>query len=156
MEQRLIALIISVSIFVLYKNYCLSKVGMTVSYSKTFYRLKRKYLYTLFMVAFAIPMSIAGDTPLMFWAAAAMVLTGVAADIKRSETTYWLHIVGANAGIAIAMLSIVKDYGNWVLPGLFVAFLIYALVREIRYRTLYIEEAALYISAFSILLDIWN
>lgn len=115
METRLIALLISGLVFASYCIFNLYKFGVTKSISITYYKLQKslRWLFTVFMVSWSIPMSIAGNTPLMWFACSCMILTGVAADGRRDKMTERLHIIGVNTGIIAGYVSVWADYGYW-------------------------------------------
>lgn len=113
---QLIALFISLFVFVGYLVFCYNRFGyISYSISSTFYDFtgKLRYLYTLFMITFAFSLFIAGGTLLLYFATILMIATGVAADTRRDKLTGIIHYIGANVGILLGLLSLFIDFGLW-------------------------------------------
>jgi hypothetical protein len=120
MYFSLIAALLSIVSLLSLLVYAYIKVGMTKSISAIYDELNKLprpkgYLYTIGMWLTALPLAAAGETELFYIAGALIALTGLAADIRKSKLTEWLHIIGAWGGMAAGLMSLWYDYGMWEL-----------------------------------------
>lgn len=145
-----------VFVFLVFTGYVIKVVldaGVLKSISESFYHLepKKRWIFTLSMWGFAIPVLIVGDTPLMFFAGAGICFVGAAAAFKGDDMTMKVHVVGAVSGVALSMASLWLDFHMWYFP---VSFCICAILLflTVKNYTWWIEILAFYLVLIALLL----
>lgn len=115
--MNIILLLLSALIFISYIQRVAHFYGIQKSISESYYRLpdKYKFIFTLSLWGFAMPVLIIGNSLLMFAAASAICFVGAAAAFKDLKITKQVHMVGAYGGILLGMVSIIIDYNLWEL-----------------------------------------
>lgn len=115
----MIYLIISITIFSFYVGYTVDRYGVQKSISVTYYFLpiKQKWMFTLALVGFAIPVAIIGSTFLLFLAATLICLVATAPLFEGSKMEYYAHMFGAYVGIGLGFLSLIIDFEMYYLVG---------------------------------------
>ena len=155
METQLISLIASFFIFAGYVTYIYSKFGVLKSISKSYYELrpKNKWMFTIALWGFSIPMIIAGDTALMFLAGSAICFVGAAPAYKDSMTDK-VHVAGAVAGIVLGAAAMWINYGFWWITGLMALSAFLMSHFEIKNETWWIEITEFMFIFLGVLLSI--
>jgi len=156
MKIRLYSAIASILIFTGYIIYIRVKYGQLKSISASWYWLNssQKWLFTLALWGFTLPLSIAGNTALFFLAAGGICFTGAAADTKSLSMTEHVHTIGATGGIILGMGALLIDFHLWYIFLPFFLFSIYMIKKNIRNHTYWIETIAYYTIWIAILLNI--
>lgn len=115
MILKLFFLTLSLIIFTIYVSFILHKYGIQKSISDSYYRLKGIYqaIFTFFIWGSAVPVMIAAETPLMFFAGSLICFVGAAPAFKKTMLENTVHIVGASGGFALAFISIIHEFGFW-------------------------------------------
>lgn len=136
-------LIFSITIFSLYLGYVIDRYGVQKSISMTYYLLpvKQKYLFTLALWGFAIPVMIVGNTPLLFFAGALIGVVATAPMFQGSKMEFYMHMSGAYGGIILAYLSLIIDFQMYYFAAGVLALCIVLYKYAINY-IFYIEVAA--------------
>jgi len=154
MKARLGFAIASILIFTGYIIYARIKYGQLKSISASWYWLSssQKWLFTLALWGFSIPLAIAGDTALFFFAAGGICFTGAAGDTKSLSMTEHVHNIGATGGIILGMGALLVDFHLWYVFLSFFLFSIFMMKKNIRNHTFWIQVIAYYTISFSILI----
>lgn len=145
----------SMIVFVAYNAYIIIKYGMQDSVSATYYNLslRDRWLFSLFIWGFALPLGIAGSTPLMVAGAMVLCFVGSAPAFRNDKMELDVHMAGTIGGIALAFASLLFEHKYWFLVVIFAAGSVY-----IRYKwkhyTLYVEWLAYLLIAVGVLLAI--
>jgi len=93
------------------------KYGTQKSVSESYYRIpkKWKFVFTLVLAGFAVPIMIAGHNILIFLAGACIVFVATAPAFKSTNTERKIHMIGAVSGIAFGLLATIFIYNLWPL-----------------------------------------
>jgi hypothetical protein len=112
--------IISAAIFFTYIAFIWVRYGVQPSVSESYYCLPEKYkfVFTLVMWGFTLPLMIAANSLLMFIAGSGIFFVGAAAAFKQPMTRT-VHYVAAAVGIAFGVVWIIS-VGLWWLPLMYV------------------------------------
>jgi hypothetical protein len=149
----MIELLISFTIFTTYILVVYKKFGILKSVSDSYYHIKRKAVFTLVLWSFAIPVSIAASSPIMFFAVAGICFVGAAPAFKGWETESRVHVVGATSGIVLGLVSLWVELGLWYLPCIYAAGFLAIVLLKVKHRTWWIEIMAFYVILIGILID---
>jgi len=145
-------MIFSLTLMVGYLIYVRLRFGMTHSISATYYEIKNKWLFTIVLWGFSIPLMIVSAKPLMFLAGAAICFTGAAPGVdKKMERR--VHVGSSVAGIAIGTIALWVYYGLWWVVGIQLAFTGIAMIFQTKYHTYFIELLAVILIWASIYLN---
>jgi hypothetical protein len=142
--ENTILLLVSLVFFTGYLIYVYTHYGVTDSISLSYYSLPKNYqwLFTVMTLGYALPLMLIGHTPL-FWIAGACICFCGAAPAYRSgiplETN--VHIIGSEAGIAIAGLAMWTDLHLWFFTVILVLFTAYCVSKwnKINHHVWWIE-----------------
>lgn len=118
-------LVAFVYIINLIKNF-----GILPSVSESYYHIKHKALFTLFIWSISITMIIVGETGLMFFGGAFLSLVGAAPAI-REDFEHKVHSVGAIGGISFATVSMGIDFGLWWITATILGFAMFAIPKKL-------------------------
>jgi len=154
MNYKLIALILSFIIFTSYVAGITIKFGWLRSVSASWYYIENKWIFTLSLWGFSIPLMIAGGTALTFLAGLAICFAGAAADTKNTELTEKVHVIGAMAGIIFGMAALIIDFNLWYFVLAQLIFTIPAMKCNMRNHTFWIEIVAYYLVWLGMLIRI--
>jgi hypothetical protein len=108
-----ILIIISSLVFYSYVIFIWNKYGAQKSISQSFYCLQSKYrwLFTLFVFSFTVPLIFLTDDkvlmPVAIWLVA---LVGAASNFTGSIITKYIHMIGAIGGILLANISLILEF----------------------------------------------
>lgn len=111
--------IITLVVFHLYLAFIYLKYGRVFSISDSYYALDKNvnFLFTLYTWSYALPMAIISldlnDSPLMFFAGAAICFVGVASNYKGNLMTKNMHYRCAAIGVILGLLSIIIEFKFW-------------------------------------------
>jgi len=111
--------IITLVVFHLYLTFIYLKYGRVFSISDSYYALTEKinFLFTLYTWSYALPMAIISldinDSPLMFFAGAAICFVGVASNYKSNIMTKNMHMRCAAIGVILGLLSLIFEFKFW-------------------------------------------
>ena len=130
-------------VFVSYLTYVVSKFGVLPSISDSYYLMKSKIPFTLFIWSIAIPTILVGDTALMFFAGSFLAFVG-AAPAFREEQEGIVHVVGAIGGITLGVVSMWVDFHLWYLSILLISFAVLAQIfkKKFKNHTWWVEIAS--------------
>lgn len=129
-EYKLFLLIYTIITFISYLTYVKIKYGILESISASYYKLKYKSLFTLFIWSVSIPCIIIGETPLMFFAGALLSFVGAAPAFRR-DMEHDVHMAGAIGGIVLGFTSLLLDFQEYWLIAIMVLFTLYALPKRL-------------------------
>lgn len=119
--------IITLVVFHLYLLFIYLKYGRIFSISDSYYALDKNinFLFTLYTWSYALPMAIISlelnDSPLLFFAGAAICFVGVASNYKSDLMTKNTHMNCAAIGVILGLLSIIIEFKFWWLALIAVA-----------------------------------
>lgn len=111
--------IITLVVFHLYLAFIYLKYGRIFSISDSYYALDKNinFLFTLYTWSYALPMAIISldlnDSPLLFFAGAAICFVGVASNYKSDLMTKNMHMNCAAIGVILGLLSIIIEFKFW-------------------------------------------
>lgn len=147
-------------VFIGYIVLCIALLGVTRSISITYSELPKdiKRLYSFAMFGTAIPLAMAGGTPIMYVAGSMIVLTGLAADVRRNKWTQRIHVYSANIGMGLGLLSLWIDFGLWYYSAISIIILGFIYLGPVRNKTYWAEIVIYFIVSIGVLeiLDVWN
>lgn len=111
MNENLMLLILSTSIFIGYVSWILSREGMIPSISESYYRLpySLKVFFTLFIWGMAVPIMIVSATPLMIAACFFICMVGTTQTFKIKLVGI-IHTFAAMTGIGLGVLSLFFEF----------------------------------------------
>ncbi len=138
---RLVSFILSGVIFSAFWLYVYFRHGVQKSISDSYYKLRKGHLFTLALWGFSLPLIVAVETPLIFFAAAFIGFTGTAADFRQKMTDV-IHVIGAVGGVVLGLASLIFDFKAY-LYVIAIIVAIYALDRlKIKNKTWWVETVA--------------
>ncbi|MFW5915894.1 MAG: hypothetical protein ACOCTM_00325 [Bacteroidota bacterium] len=152
MNHSIIAIIISFFVFTGYLLYVAFRYGITQSISKSYYKLKGKWLFTIVLWGFSIPLMIAAAKPLMFFAGAGICFTGAAPSTSVRMEARW-HIGSSVAGIVLGTFGMWIHYGMWWIPAVQAAFTLFLVFFKVKNYTWWIETLAFYLILAGIFIE---
>ena len=86
--------------------------GLDYSYSHSYYLLKHKWVFPVFILTYAVPLSYLFDKPLTTVAAGLIGTVAFAANFLGNDgakdteddnkIVYWMHMIGSTAGVALS------------------------------------------------------
>ena len=135
-------MIFALGLMLSYLVYVRLRFKMTHSISATYYEIKNKWLFTIVLWGFSIPLIIIAAKPLMFLAGAAICFTGAAPGVDEKMERRW-HIGSSVAGIAIGTIALWVYYGLWWVVAIQAIFTVLAKYGKMRYHTYFIELLAI-------------
>lgn len=141
MTTNLILLAFSFTIF----SGSLLYYGILPSYSSAYYAKGKPALFTLALWLSIIPLSIVGDSALMFFAAAGICFVGAAPDYRIGNMELRVHLAGAYLGILFGLLAIAIDFNLWVVSVLAAIVISGMKLLKVRNNTYWIEILAYYL-----------
>jgi len=147
----MLELFFSLAIFLAYIGFIWVTYGIQPSISESYYDLpgKQKYIFTLVIWAFAIPVMIVGDNIWFFLAGSLICFVGAAPAFRDEDegnmrmiwnapknklepmpdrsTEYWIHMIGAYGGTILGIAGLLIGYHQYatVLVALLAAVIIY-------------------------------
>lgn len=130
MTYKLYLMLYATIVFISYVVGVYLKYGVLKSISESYYRIKNKALFTLFIWSVSIPTIIVGETPLLFFAGALLSFVG-AAPAFREDVEGKVHVVGATGGIILGFASMAFEFHNYWLAGIMLGFLAFALPKRL-------------------------
>lgn len=146
-------LIFALAQFIIYLVYVRVKYGMTKSISATYYEIKNKWLFTITLWFFAIPLIIVGGKGLIFLAGASIGFVAAAPRVgEKYKMSEIVHIVGSYLGIASGVIAMGIYYGLWWIPVTQLLFTLLAHYEELRHRTYWIEALAVGLTVYGLYL----
>jgi hypothetical protein len=113
--MKAILLLFSVGVFLWYTILVITRYGVQKSISASYNCFESavgKSYYSLFILGIAVPMMLVSNTPLGWWAGALLSID-FAAPAAGDKLQYFLHVLGADAGMALGMLMLWIDFGLW-------------------------------------------
>ena len=121
-----------VTVFLAYVLFIWIKYEIQPSISESYYVLEKNndksWLFIAFCWLFAFPAMIIGNSYLMLFAGAGIVLVGAAA-MMHTFPTRTVHMIGAVGGMILGCLAMILQYHMWYLvAGVAVAILIAGLL----------------------------
>jgi hypothetical protein len=146
-------LITSAAIFVIYLVTVYLLYGMTKSVSATYYELRYKWVFTMVLWGFSIPLIIAASQPLIFLSGAAICFTGAAPGVDEKMERNW-HIGSSVAGIIIGLLALWIHYGYWEPVAIQLAFTVPAKIGKMKHHTYWIEVLAFALVWISVFMNV--
>ena len=172
---NIISIVISVAIFVWYRQLVIRRFGIQSSYShsytlfdiggkpKTFVipfvkvfhwtGISEQSYYTIFMWGISIPIMIVTQTIWGFLAGAFLCIDGAARTGSGDPLTQLLHNWGAKIGILLGMVMLVAFSWWYLIPvGLYAIFVLVA-ANNLNNSTWWIEEVAFVIIVISLLIE---
>lgn len=122
--MELYLLVFSLIVFVVYNSLFILNYGIPESISATYYKLKgrKQVIFTLALWGFSIPVAIAAETGLLFFAGAFISFVGASPSFKNKGLERKVHFIGAYTGTILGFLSLFIDYNLLVVPliGIFI------------------------------------
>ena len=152
MNYSITAVIISFLVFTGYLLYVALRYGITQSISQSYYKLKGKWLFTIVLWGFSIPLMIAAAKPLIFLAGAAICFTGAAPSTSFKLEAHW-HIGSSVAGIVFGALGMWIHFGMWWIPAIQAVFTLFLVLLKVKNYTWWIETLAFYLILAGILIE---
>jgi hypothetical protein len=141
LKMTLIFSILFCVIFVTFVTSVWVKYGVQKSVSMSFYALNNPFSFVLFCWGISVTYLLISPTLLSFLAATGVIFVGGHPFVKR-DFIRQIHLIVAIAGISFAYLSLIFDYQNYIIPGIFgiISVLIYLL--DFKNKIWWIEIAA--------------
>lgn len=152
MDYSVILSIISFLVFTGYLLYVALRYGITQSISASYYKLKGKWLFTIALWGFSIPLMIAAAKPLIFLAGAGICFTGAAPSTSFKMEERW-HIGSSVAGIVFGILGIWIHLGMWWIPAIQAVFTLIFVLLKVKNYTWWIETLAFYLVLAGVLIN---
>jgi len=142
----MIALLFIYSILssVIYWWYIKKSVGIQESISKSYYDIKHKWMFVVFIFNISFPLILVAASMNVAWyvgAAMLLVFVGFAAAFRQSVTLA-AHLIGSYGAIIVGYAGMIV-IGDYIIPALFGAFALYAYFWKIKTHTWWIETAAI-------------
>lgn len=128
---NIVLLTLSLLTFGGYVDYIWGKYGVQKSISMSIYCLpkNRRWIFTLVLFAFAVPIIIVTQDKILMPIAAWLVAgVGAACNILGSKITKTVHMVGAVGGIVLAYFSLFYEYNYWITIVISAILIIFALI----------------------------
>ncbi len=127
---------------------------MTKSISATYYSIKKKWLFTIVLWAFAIPLVIVSNGKgLIILAGAAICFVGAAPRVgKKHQMSETVHIIGSFVGIAAGVIGMWVYYGFWWIPVIQLLFTLLAHFEKLGHRTYWVESVAVGLTVYGLYL----
>jgi hypothetical protein len=97
------------------------KYGVLKSISASYYKIRHKSEFTLFMWSLAFTVIIVGSTGWMFLCGAGLAFVGAAAAFEEEKTTRLVHMVGAVVGITAGFISLWLDFDMFAFIPIMIA-----------------------------------
>lgn len=144
----MIYILISLIIFTAYVVGVWITFGVLKSISDSYYHIKNKWLFTIALQGFAIPVILAGENIWLFFAGAGICLVGVASQFKLKQEGN-IHYIAAVLGIIFGTIWLFVS-GLWYLGIALIVLII--LLRFVKNYTWWQEIAAYYIILLGLLL----
>lgn len=122
------------------------KYGIQKSISASIYVLDgafEKSLYSFFMLFIAVPMMLVSNTTLGWLAGFLVGIDFAAVTTRDNKVQSFLHVFGAEAGIAVGMIMLFVDFHQWYLVVPFCLFTLCFWLKKFPNHTWWIEVAAL-------------
>lgn len=143
MKAEIVLLIISAVIFISYITTIALRFGIQKSISESYYDLRPewKFVFTLTLWGFAIPVMIVGNSFLFFLAGGLICFVGAAAGFKSLAMTYKVHMIGAYGGVILGFTALIFDLGYYAMP-LVAALSIIIMWFNCRFKIWWIEVLA--------------
>ena len=115
MPYQIQLLILSAVILIGFLVYSYFKHEFTKSISILFYHYEKpwRYLYSIAMVGTGVPTMIAFNEWTFYIAGAAICLTGIFADTRRTAFTQKVHVYSATSGLVLGLAGFWIHYGMW-------------------------------------------
>jgi hypothetical protein len=138
----MILLLFSVGVFLWYTILVVSRYGVQKSISASYGSFEtpvQKSFYSLFILGIALPLMLVSRTPLGWWAGALLAID-FAAPATGDKVQYFLHILGADAGMLLGMLMLWLDFGLWWIVVAAAVFALFALWK-LKNKAWWIETA---------------
>lgn len=145
-------LIASLAVFVIYLVTMYLLHGMTKSVSATYYELRYKWVFTMVLWGFSIPLIIAAAEPLIFLAGAAICFVGAAPGVEKKMERRW-HVRSSYIGIIVGLVALWVHYGFWEPMAIQAAFTIPAKFGKLKNHTYWIEVLAFALVWISVFLN---
>ena len=124
----------------IYLSYIYFKFGVLSSISDSYYKIKEKGLFTIFIWSIAFPVAILGNSFIMMLAAIFLAFVGAAPAFKE-DMTEQVHVIGAIGGIILGYIGLIFQYHQLIIPAIF-GILAFA-IRKKKNKTWWTEIAAL-------------
>jgi hypothetical protein len=143
-------LFLSLFVFTGYLLFISVKYRRLESISASFYALpeRHRYVFTLALWGFAMPVMMASTSAFQFLAGAGICFVGAAAAYKE-ELTNTVHYAGAVSGIVFGMIHLVI-VGLWYMAAIYGLFFVLALLKSKR-PVFWVEVVAFYIIVVSLI-----
>lgn len=130
---NLILLLISVLIFGGYVFYIYKTYGVLTSVSDSVYHLPNKWLFSVIMMIFPIPLIIVGINVcpenlqfLPFLAGGFITFVGAAPCIIKEEMEVKVHVIGATGGVILETLFLIFALHIWYFGVILILFTLYS------------------------------
>jgi hypothetical protein len=125
-----------ITVFIIY--------GWQSSISESYYRWPKEinFIFTIAIWLFAIPIVIAAESGILFFAGSFICVVGAAENFHNPFIRRY-HVAAAIIGIGLGMMSIIIDYNNWISPAIFGVSLLIMYFLKFKNLTLWAEIAAL-------------
>lgn len=142
-------------VFTSYVLYVCTKYGLPKSISDSYYILKKKHrwVFTLILWGFAVPLIPAGDSLLMVLAVMGIAFVGAAPAFKDFEVERRVHVMGATAGVVLGMVSLWTEHGVWYVTVLYAFMFLVLLINNVKNVIFWIEVLAFYLVIFGLLIE---
>lgn len=126
MKAEIVLLIISAAIFISYVTTIALRFGIQKSISESYYDLpgEWRFVFTLTLWGFAIPVMIVGNSVLFFLAGGLICFVGAAAAFKEWAVTYKVHMIGAYGGVLLGFAGLLWDLHSWYLASIAIMIII--------------------------------
>ena len=131
--ENLILLLVSILIFGGYVLYIYETFGVLTSVSDSVYHLPNKWLFSIVMMLFPVPLIIVGINVcpvelqfLPFLAGGFITFVGAAPCIIRDEMEMKVHVVGATGGIILETLFLIFALHMWYFGLILILFTLYS------------------------------
>lgn len=154
MEPQLVLTFLKVSLASIsaYITYVLLKYGIQPSISDSYYALskKTKFLFTLALWSFAIPIVIISNNGFLFFSGSFICVVAAAQNFK-DKFVGKVHYASAVIGILLGMLALVISYNMYLFPLLFVIISVILKLLKTKNLTWWVEITAItciYLSLF--------
>lgn len=109
--------------FILYVVINLIIYGWLDSFSESYYKHHKSWLFFLFTVAAGLPITMMAEDGFMFFSGVSLLFCGAAPAFKgKDKTQVAIHVIGATGAVVFCLLSLTFIHKVWMftlMQGLF-------------------------------------
>lgn len=143
MIYKIIFMLYSLIVFISYIEFTIKQGLIADSVSATYYNLKRKWIFSFFIVSSAFPLVYIVQSWKMFIAGGLICLVAAAPAFRNTKREEIAHMIGASGGFALGILDItLMGYWYITIAGTIVARLVQ---KYAKYKVYWVEVVGYFI-----------